>query len=347
MRSISNSPSDRHRRSARARRLLVGALVCVLLGVIADPGFAQTMPTLTGGPGVPPTPFETNNATPTFTFTSDESPLECSLDQAEFAICTSPFTPVAPLPDGGHSFQVIACPDNCSDPAYVGFLIDTVAPDTTIDSGPSGVTSDSTPTFGFSSDDLEPNYQCRFDGAPFTPCTSPLTPRRSPLSDGPHTFEVRAVDSAGSPDPSPAGRAFTVDTAAPEYDDRLGPERCHGRPDPHVLVQLDRRQSRASSAASTPPPSPHAPRPSPSRLAIERGSATPSRCVPIDLAGNPWPRPPAPASRWTFRLPSGSRARQDRRRRRAERQGVRCRGGRVARARVCRCRGSRGSASCG
>ena len=35
------------------------------------------------------------------------------------------------------------------------------------------------------------------------------------LADGAHTFEVRATDSAQNTDPTPASRAFTVDTSAP------------------------------------------------------------------------------------------------------------------------------------
>jgi hypothetical protein len=43
------------------------------------------------------------------------------------------------------------------------------------------------------------------------------------LSDGSHTFEVRATDPAGNADPSPADRNFTVDTACPETTITDGP----------------------------------------------------------------------------------------------------------------------------
>ena len=84
-------------------------------------------------------------------------------------------------------------------------------PDTTIKSGPSGLTNDPTPTFAFSS---EPgaSFQCKIDSGAFAPCASPKTTPH--LTDGPHTFSVRATDSAGSTDPTPASRSFTVKTAS-------------------------------------------------------------------------------------------------------------------------------------
>jgi hypothetical protein len=90
---------------------------------------------------------------------------------------------------------------------------DTTPPETTIDSGPSGPTADPTPTFGFSSPEPGASFQCRLDTASFTSCTSPLT--TATLPDGPHSFEVRAIDAATNTDPTPAQRTFTVDTIAP------------------------------------------------------------------------------------------------------------------------------------
>jgi hypothetical protein len=88
------------------------------------------------------------------------------------------------------------------------------APDTTITDGPMGLTGISTPTFSFRSTDASATFECRFDGAPFTPCSSPWT--TDPLSDGSHTFAVRAIDSGANPDPTPATRSFTVDTTSPD-----------------------------------------------------------------------------------------------------------------------------------
>jgi hypothetical protein len=97
-------------------------------------------------------------------------------------------------------------------PGTISILL-SVPPETTIDSGPPALTNDSTPTFTFFSNDPNATFQCRVDGGSFAACSSPHT--RSALSDGSHTFEVRANDDAGRPDPTPALRSFVVDTVAP------------------------------------------------------------------------------------------------------------------------------------
>jgi hypothetical protein len=90
---------------------------------------------------------------------------------------------------------------------------DATAPDTTITSGPNGPTNDPTPSFGFSADEGGASFECRVDGGSFEPCNPPETVES--LSDGNHTFAVRAVDGAGNADPTPAERSFKVDTVAP------------------------------------------------------------------------------------------------------------------------------------
>ncbi len=104
---------------------------------------------------------------------------------------------------------------SCSAP--LTYVEDSASPDTTITSGPSGTTNDSTPTFGFSSSETGSSFECRFDVAAFAPCSGPgatHTPTTA-LIDGEHVFEVRATDQAGNFDPSPASRSFTVNTVIP------------------------------------------------------------------------------------------------------------------------------------
>ena len=93
-------------------------------------------------------------------------------------------------------------------------------PVTQIDSGPSGTIATSSASFTFSAD--EPGtFQCSVDGGAMSTCSSPAT--IGPLSDGAHTFQVRAIDLSGNVDASPASRSFTVDTTAPDTRLASGP----------------------------------------------------------------------------------------------------------------------------
>jgi hypothetical protein len=85
--------------------------------------------------------------------------------------------------------------------------------DTNIDSGPSGIVNDASATFEFSYSETGASFECSLDGSTFDACTSPK--EYPDLADGSHTFEVRAIDAAGNTDPTPASRAWVVDTAAP------------------------------------------------------------------------------------------------------------------------------------
>jgi Ca2+-binding RTX toxin-like protein len=157
------------------------------------------------------------DSSPTFEFTSTEpgSSFECKIDAGSFTGCTSPHT-TSPLGDGPHTFYVRAtdAADNTDGtPASRSFTVatstptDTTAPETSIDSGPAGPTDDATPTFIFSSE-VGASFECRLDGASFSPCSSPFT--AAALAAGAHTFEVRAKDAAGNTDATPAARAFSV-----------------------------------------------------------------------------------------------------------------------------------------
>ncbi len=74
------------------------------------------------------------------------------------------------------------------------YVEDSISPQTTIKGGPSTPTTDSTPTFTFTSNEAQSTFRCRFDQRSYGPCSGPgqsHTPS-TPLATGPHTFYVRA-----------------------------------------------------------------------------------------------------------------------------------------------------------
>jgi len=85
-------------------------------------------------------------------------------------------------------------------------------PDTTIASGPTGLTRSTSATFTFSATDPGATFACQLDAGGFVACTSPIT--YSNLSEGNHTFQVRAT-AAGGTDPTPAQFSWTIDLTAP------------------------------------------------------------------------------------------------------------------------------------
>ena len=144
--------------------------------------------------------------------------LQCRRDGAAWASCGSP-QDYSGLADGPHSFEARAIDNAANTGAADSFewTVDTTPPAPGIDSGPTGLTNDSTPTFTFHPGEEGATVQCSLDEgtADFGPCTDAgsYTPE-SPLPDGPWTFRVRATDEAGNS--ATATRDFEVDTASPQ-----------------------------------------------------------------------------------------------------------------------------------
>ncbi len=201
--------------------------------------------TITAGPDA-----ATNDATPTFSYSSEaDTTFECALlsgsdapIDTDWADCTVDTTGVgsdtaSTLAEGSYTFWVRATDvggNTDTSPASRAFSVDVTAPDTTITTGPDGATSDATPTFGYSSE-ADTTFACVIlagstapdVGTSWLECTadtsgvSSYTP--STLSDGAYTFWVRATDDAGNTDATPASRAFSVDTTAPDTTVTDGP----------------------------------------------------------------------------------------------------------------------------
>ncbi|HET9667043.1 MAG TPA: Ig-like domain-containing protein, partial [Desertimonas sp.] len=142
-------------------------------------------------------------------------PVEASDTAAAFA---SPGLPASVDPDQTVTFTATASDAGntsaCSAPFT--YTEDSTAPQTTIDTGPSGTSSNNDPSFSYSSDEPGSSFECRLDGpgpttGSFADCT-PSPKAYTDLADGAYTFSVRATDAAGNVDASPDTRSFSVET---------------------------------------------------------------------------------------------------------------------------------------
>src|SRR5207302_1905101 len=122
----------------------------------------------------------------------------CQLDSSAFTACTSPATYSA-LSQGSHTFSVKTqdSAGNQSSAASFTWTINTTAPPTpTITSTPANPTNQTSASFSFSDSQTGVSFLCQLDSSAFTVCSSPAT--YSGLSQGSHTFSVKARDAAGN-----------------------------------------------------------------------------------------------------------------------------------------------------
>jgi hypothetical protein len=96
-------------------------------------------------------------------------------------------------------------------PATTSVTVDTTPPTTTITSQPASLSNSSSASFGFTASETS-SFQCQLDSGAWSACTSPQA--LTGLSDGSHTFAVRATDQAGNQG-SAASYTWTIDTTPP------------------------------------------------------------------------------------------------------------------------------------
>ena len=173
-------------------------------------------------------PAGTTTATDaSFQFSASEagSSFQCQLDSGAWGSCVSPKA-YSGLAVGAHTFTVKATDgagNTDASPAVRSWTVqavtppppppDTTAPNTSIDSGPSGTTTSTGASFQFSASESGSSFQCQLDSGAWGSCVSPKA--YSGLAVGAHTFTVKATDGAGNTDASPAVRSWTVQAVTP------------------------------------------------------------------------------------------------------------------------------------
>lgn len=170
-----------------------------------------------------------NSGSSTFKFTASHAnaTFECSIDGDSPVPCMSPYTRA--LSDGPHVFSVRAINKNGmgdQTPAEKAWLIDTVAPSTTLTESPPAADNSTMVRFSFTSGEENVTFDCSLDGATYAACDSGT--EFGPVADGSHSFAVRAHDRAGNVDASPAIHAWAVDTSTPDTQLLSGPEGAVG-----------------------------------------------------------------------------------------------------------------------
>jgi hypothetical protein len=133
--------------------------------------------------------------------------------QASFTQSTATQGAAVFIPSG----SVCDAAGNCNTGIDAGpFKIDSTAPTATILTTPPAITNDTSATFTFNgADNLTAagslTFECQVDGGGFASCASGQT--YNGLSEGSHTFDLRATDGAGPAPPrkgSPMASPITV-----------------------------------------------------------------------------------------------------------------------------------------
>jgi len=142
----------------------------------------------------------------------------CSLDNAVFAVCTSPYN-LSNLAQGAHNVKIYVqdAASNKSGTQTVSFSVNTAIaiPTVAISQMPAAFSNSASASFSFSgssSNSTISSYQCSMDNSAFAACSSPQA--YSSLAEGSHSFAVKAIDASGQSSAA-ANYSFAVDVTAP------------------------------------------------------------------------------------------------------------------------------------
>jgi hypothetical protein len=197
------------------------------LSFVVDADLPET--TLTGGPSENDH-INTNTVTFEWTGTDNRTPTDNLLfsyrfDGDEFSEFGAQKTVTSDMSEGRHTFEVRAKDEvrNIGSPITRQFVVDLTAPETEITAGPGNGTVVGLPvTFewtGHDDDQLTPEDQLQFayriDDKPFSDFGAETSRTFAELSEGKHTFTVKARDLAMNEEESLLIRTFEIDTTPP------------------------------------------------------------------------------------------------------------------------------------
>ncbi|MBI2931354.1 MAG: SBBP repeat-containing protein, partial [Planctomycetes bacterium] len=140
---------------------------------------------------------------------------------------TDPFYTLPPLPPGPYAWRARAFNGDGLghwgewSSAWSFTIVSPTAPDTILLSGPPDPANSADAVFEFVASEPASGFEQSLDGGSWTAGASPLT--LTGLTEGLHTFQVRALGPTGNPDPSPAAYEWTIDLTAPDTTIIQGP----------------------------------------------------------------------------------------------------------------------------
>jgi hypothetical protein len=157
-----------------------------------------------------------------FTYSSDEggSTFQCSLvplgEPDSFSSCPSTGRTYSNLADGEYTFEVRATDQAGNQGAPDSFiwevdnsLNDETPPQTTILAKPADPSGSATAAFTYQANEPNSTFECKLDSGAFVGCDATGVTYFG-LANGPHGFQVRARDTSGNLDSSPAGYSWNV-----------------------------------------------------------------------------------------------------------------------------------------
>ena len=199
-----------------------------------------TAPTTTISNPKPPTPNSGSSLTFKYSSSESGSTFQCSLakvgDPDGYSSCSASGSgkTYSSLTNGDYVFKVRSTDlaGNEGAPAEYPFTVDTslkdtTAPETSITGKPSDPSNSTTAAFTYQSTEAGSTFQCKMDAEAFSACP-PEGKAYTGLAEGQHTFQVRATDTSGNTDASPAGASFSIvlPVAPPEVVPPTTPPVC-------------------------------------------------------------------------------------------------------------------------